>query len=60
MSILFHHYKEVKECVNQVEQMEDTVNDSSKQRLIDQGSEKGGRIRNTIAAITPLDSYLEM
>jgi hypothetical protein len=35
MSILFHHYKELKECINQVEQIEDNrVNSGKKQRLM--------------------------
>jgi hypothetical protein len=42
ISILFHHYKELKECINQVEEVEDEANkvnnnsssSSSKQRLI--------------------------
>jgi hypothetical protein len=29
MSILFHHYKELKECINQAEQIEDSVNSSN-------------------------------
>jgi hypothetical protein len=32
MSILFHHYKELKECINQVEQIEAKVNNSKKKR----------------------------
>jgi hypothetical protein len=32
MSILFHHYRELKECINQVEQIEAKVNNSSKKK----------------------------
>ncbi|HEY6756680.1 MAG TPA: hypothetical protein VI037_04765 [Nitrososphaera sp.] len=32
MSILFHHYRELKECINQVGDMEAKVNNSSKKK----------------------------
>jgi hypothetical protein len=32
MSILFHYYRELKECINQVEQIEAKVNNSSKKK----------------------------
>jgi hypothetical protein len=34
ISILFHHYKELKECINQVEQIKDRFNSSKNQRLM--------------------------
>jgi hypothetical protein len=61
MSILFHHYKELKECINQVEQIEDNrVNSGKKQRLMKEVKKEKEEIPNTIATITMLDSYLEM
>src|SRR5215207_9005085 len=33
MSILFHHYKELTECIEQVEEIEARVNNSNKGRL---------------------------
>jgi hypothetical protein len=61
VSILFHHYKELKECMSEVEQMEDkSVNNSGKQRLMKEVKKERIHNTNTIAALTPLDSYLEM
>jgi hypothetical protein len=33
VSILFHHYKELKECISEVEQIEATVNNEHGRRL---------------------------
>jgi hypothetical protein len=41
MSILFHHYKELKECISEVERIEDKVNDNSKEkRVVDEKEEQ--------------------
>jgi hypothetical protein len=41
MSILFHHYKELNECINQVERIEATVNSKNKKGLtIDEDEEE--------------------
>ncbi len=34
MSILFHHYKELKECISEVERIEAKVNDSKKKEWL--------------------------
>jgi hypothetical protein len=40
MSILFHHYKEPKKCIKQVEQLDARVNNSNKTRLTIEKEEK--------------------
>jgi hypothetical protein len=40
ISILFHHYKELKECISEVEQTEVTANNSRKKREWTKGVEK--------------------
>jgi t-SNARE complex subunit (syntaxin) len=40
MSILFHHYKELKECISEVEQIESKVNSSTKRIGLTEREEK--------------------
>lgn len=40
MSILLHHYKDLKECISEVEQIEVTANNSRKKREWTKGVEK--------------------
>jgi hypothetical protein len=48
MSILFHHYKELKECISEVELLEDRVNSSKKKEWL--------TIKEEVPATT-LDGY---
>jgi len=41
MSILFHHYKELFECMKEVEQLEAKVNNGKKKEKLTEGKEKG-------------------
>jgi hypothetical protein len=40
MSILFHHYKEFKECISEVERIEARVNNSSKNKELTKKEEE--------------------
>jgi hypothetical protein len=53
MSILFHHYKELKECVEQVEQIEARVNNSKRKGL----TKKEEKQKQKEIPIATLDSY---
>jgi hypothetical protein len=55
MSILFHHYKELKECISDVERIEGKVNSSKKKELTKKEEEK---LEYEEEIPTTLDSYL--
>jgi hypothetical protein len=60
MSILLYHYKQLTECISEVERIEEAKVNSRKKRKWLTIKKKEEEIHNTIATITTLDSYLEM
>ncbi len=56
ISILFQHYKELKECISEIDQIEDQVNSSKKkeeERLTIKEEEKGEGLA-VVAAVLPI------
>jgi hypothetical protein len=55
MSILFHHYKELKECISEVERIEEAwLTNSSNKNM---GLTKKEEVSTTTTTTTTLDSY---
>ena len=58
MSVLFHHHKELKECISEVERIEAKVNSKRKEWLtIKKGGEEKEQEKEEKPTATTLDSY---
>jgi hypothetical protein len=60
ISILFHHYKELKECISEVEQMEARANSSKKKEwltIIREEQQNQDEREKMLPATTTMDGY---
>jgi hypothetical protein len=48
MSVLFHHYRELKECINQVGQLEEARVHNKKIRGLEKKEEEKGEVPTTL------------